>query len=63
MQTPDINPFLIRGYKDKEHFCDREAETKNLLHLLSSRQMSLLRYCIYDLFLQRWLEYRWFSTD
>lgn len=34
MQSADINPFLIRGYKDKEHFCDREAETQQLLRLL-----------------------------
>lgn len=34
MQLIDFNPFLIRGYKDKEYFCDREAETKELLKLL-----------------------------
>lgn len=36
MQTPDFNPFLIRGYRGKEYFCDREAETKNLLRLLQN---------------------------
>lgn len=36
MQTPDLNPFLIRGYRGKEYFCDREAETKNLLRLLQN---------------------------
>ena len=25
---------MIRGYLDKEHFCDREAETRELLRLL-----------------------------
>lgn len=34
MKLADINPFLIRGYLDKEHFCDREAETRELLRLL-----------------------------
>lgn len=34
MKLADINPFLIRGYLDKEHFCDREAETRKLLRLL-----------------------------
>lgn len=34
MQQADFNPFLIRGYLDKEHFCDREQETAELLRLL-----------------------------
>lgn len=34
MKQTDINPFLIRGYLDKEHFCDRETETSELLRLL-----------------------------
>lgn len=36
MQVPDFNPFLIRGYRGKEYFCDREAETKNVLRLLQN---------------------------
>lgn len=34
MQQADFNPFLIRGYIDKEYFCDREQETEELLRLL-----------------------------
>lgn len=34
MQQADFNPFLIRGYIDKEHFCDREEETQKLIKLL-----------------------------
>lgn len=36
MQVADFNPFLIRGYKDKEHFCDRNVETKKLIRLLKN---------------------------
>lgn len=34
MQQSDFNPFLIRGYVDKEYFCDREEETRKLITLL-----------------------------
>lgn len=34
MQNIDFNPFMIRGYKSGEYFCDRENETKQLLRLL-----------------------------
>lgn len=34
MQNIDFNPFMIRGYKSGEYFCDRKNETKQLLRLL-----------------------------
>ena len=33
MKTP-INPFITSGYFSPEYFCDREAESENLMHEL-----------------------------
>ena len=31
------NPFLVSGYLDKSHFCDRENETENIINLLKNQ--------------------------
>lgn len=36
MQRTDFNPFIIRGYKSQEYFCDRQHETQELLRLLQN---------------------------
>ena len=39
------NPFLISGYKDKEHFCDRKEETEQLIrHIKNQVNVSLFAY-------------------
>jgi len=37
------NPFLLKGYLDKTHFCDRENETATLINAISnSRNVTLI---------------------
>lgn len=57
IMTPRINPFVISGYVSPEYFCDREAESAQLIRevcdgnnvaLLSTRRMGksgLIQHC------------------
>jgi hypothetical protein len=35
--TEDFNPFLVAGYLDKVHFCNREKETADIISLNQSK--------------------------
>lgn len=42
MKTP-VNPFITSGYLSPEYFCDREAETENLIHeLINGNNVALI---------------------
>ena len=42
MKTP-INPFITSGYFSPEYFCDREAESENLMHeLINGNNVALI---------------------
>lgn len=55
-----INPFVVGGYVSPRYFCDRVAETENLIRnlingrnvaLVSTRRMGktgLIRHCFYQ---------------
>lgn len=41
----EFNPFLISGYRDKEHFCDRDNETELIIsHVKNQRSVSLFSH-------------------
>ncbi|GBU26415.1 hypothetical protein R83H12_03112 [Fibrobacteria bacterium R8-3-H12] len=43
MDTKPKNPFLISGYHSPAYFCDRAAETKQIISALQSgRNISLI---------------------
>ena len=33
-----MNPFLLKGYLDKDHFCDRDEETEKIITAVRNRQ-------------------------
>ena len=42
MKTP-VNPFITSGYFSPEYFCDREAESENLMHeLINGNNVALI---------------------